>query len=120
MLKPSAFEVEMIIENLEGHKSQGNDHIPAELIKAGGRTIRYEINKLIISIWNKEELPEQCKETIIVPIHKKGDKTNSTIYKGISLSSTTGGPLYMRVIHSKTYCSYMKPQIIPNAIYSVI
>jgi hypothetical protein len=33
------------------------------------------IHKLIISIWNKEELPEDWKESIIVPIHKKGDKT---------------------------------------------
>jgi hypothetical protein len=30
------------------------DHIPAELIKAGDRTIRFAIHKLIISIWNKE------------------------------------------------------------------
>jgi hypothetical protein len=34
------------------------------------------IHKLINSIWNKEELPDQCKESIIVPIHKKGDKTD--------------------------------------------
>jgi hypothetical protein len=27
------------------------------------------------SIWNKEELPNQCKESIIVPVHKEGDKT---------------------------------------------
>ena len=26
-----------------------------------------------VSIWNKEELPEEWKELIIVPIHKKGD-----------------------------------------------
>jgi hypothetical protein len=35
--------------------------IPAELIKVGGRTISCEIHKLIISIWNKEELPEEWK-----------------------------------------------------------
>jgi len=28
---------------------------------------------LINFIWNKEELPEQWKESIIVPIYKKGD-----------------------------------------------
>jgi len=51
----------MVIQNLKGHKSQGIDQIPAELIKEGCRTNRYEIHKLIISIWNKEELPDQCK-----------------------------------------------------------
>jgi predicted site-specific integrase-resolvase len=36
----SAFEVEMAIEKLKRHKSPGIDQIPAELIKAEGRTIR--------------------------------------------------------------------------------
>jgi hypothetical protein len=43
------------------------------------------IHKLINSVWNKEELPDQWKETIIVPIHKKGDKTGCNNYRGISL-----------------------------------
>jgi hypothetical protein len=53
--------------------------IPAELIKAGGSIIRPEIHKLIISIWNKEELPEEWKESVIVPIYKKGDKPIAVI-----------------------------------------
>jgi hypothetical protein len=48
--EPSAFEVELAIEKLKRHKSPGTDQIPAELIKAGGRTIRVPIYKLIISI----------------------------------------------------------------------
>ena len=59
--EPSSFEVELAIEKLKNHKSPGIDQIPAELIKAGGRTIRCAIHKLIISIWNKEELPEEWK-----------------------------------------------------------
>jgi len=43
------------------------------MIKAGGRIIRYEIHKFINSIWNKEELPEDWKESIILTIYKKGD-----------------------------------------------
>ena len=72
--EPSAFEVELAIEKLKSHKSPGTVQIPAKLIKARGRKIRYKIHKLIISIWNKEELPEKLKESISVPIYKKGDK----------------------------------------------
>ena len=86
--EPSAFEVELAIEKLKNHKSPGSDQIPAELIKAGGRTIRYEIHKLIISIWNKEELPDEWKESIIVPFYEKGDKTNCNKYRCISLFPT--------------------------------
>jgi len=73
--EPSALEFELAIEKLKSHRSPGIDQIPAELIKAGGRTIRVAIDKLLIAILNKEELPEEWKESVIVPIHKKGDKT---------------------------------------------
>jgi len=82
-----AFEVEFGFEKLKSKKSPGIDQIPAEMIKAGGRTIRCAIHKLIISIWNKEELPEEWKESIIEPISKKGDKTDCNNYRGISTAS---------------------------------
>jgi hypothetical protein len=56
------------------------------MIKAGGRTIRYETHKLFNSIWNEEELPEEWKESIIVPL--KGDKIGSSNYRVISLLPT--------------------------------
>jgi hypothetical protein len=33
-------------------------------------------------------LPQQWKESIIVPIYEKGDKTNCNNYRGISILST--------------------------------
>jgi hypothetical protein len=47
------------------------------------------IHKLIIAIWNKEEQTEERKESIIVPIHNKRDKTDCNNYRGISLLPTT-------------------------------
>jgi len=44
--EPSAFEVEMVIDELKRHKSSGIDQIPADLIKLGGR-IPSKIQKLI-------------------------------------------------------------------------
>jgi len=90
--EPSAFEVELAIGKLKIHKSPGVDQIPTELIKAGGRTICNAVHKLIISILNKEELPEEWKESIIVPIYKKGDKTDCNNYRGISLQNFVQHP----------------------------
>ena len=58
-------------------------------LKQGGRTICSEIHKLINSIWNKKELPEGWKESIIVLIYKKGDRTDCSNFTGILRLSTT-------------------------------
>jgi len=79
--EPSAFELGLAIEKLKMHKSPGIDQVPSELVKAGGRTIRSEIRKIINSIWNKQ--------SIIVSVYKKGGTTDCSNYRGISLLSTT-------------------------------
>jgi hypothetical protein len=86
---PSRLEVEIAIAKLKQYKSSGIDQIPAELIQAGREMLLSAIHKLINSIWNKEELPDQWKEYIIVPVHKRGDKTDCNNYRGISLLSTS-------------------------------
>jgi hypothetical protein len=48
-----------------------------------------EIHKLIKLNWNKEELPDQRKESVVVPVHKKDDKTDCGNCRGISLLSTS-------------------------------
>jgi hypothetical protein len=57
--------------------------------QAGGELLLSVIHKLINSVWNKEELPEQWKESIIVPVHKKGEKTDCNNYRGISMLPTS-------------------------------
>ena len=59
--EPSASGIELANDKLKSHKSSGIGQIPAELIKAGGRTISLEIHKIIISVWKKEKLPEEWK-----------------------------------------------------------
>jgi hypothetical protein len=52
-------------------KLPSNDQIPAE-----GNIV---IHKLINSIWIKKVLPDQWKEPIVLPIYKKGDKTDCAV-----------------------------------------
>jgi hypothetical protein len=80
---PSRLGVEIGIAKFKKYKSPGSDQIPAELIQAGGEMLLSAIHKLINSIWNKEKLPDQWKESINVPIHKKGDKTDCNNYRRI-------------------------------------
>jgi hypothetical protein len=82
------FEVEIVIAKLEKYKLPGSDQILAELIQAGGEILWSEVHIFINSIWSKEELPEQGKESIIGPIYKKGDTIDCSNYRGISLLST--------------------------------
>jgi hypothetical protein len=63
---PSRLEVEIAIAKLKKYKLPGNDQIPAELIQARGEMLLSVIHKLINSIWNKEQLPDQWKESIRV------------------------------------------------------
>jgi len=86
--EPSVFEFDCAIESIKSHKSKSIDQIPAELIKAGYRTISYETNKCIIYIWNKEELSEEWKESIIVHINK-GAIYDCSNYRSITILSTT-------------------------------
>jgi hypothetical protein len=74
----SAFEFELAIEKLKSLNHQVLNNSQRELFKTGrgrGRTISYEIHKIIISNSNKEVLPEGFKESIIELICKKSDKT---------------------------------------------
>ena len=43
------------------------------------------LTKLFHTIFDSHEFPESWSRSIIVPIHKKGDKTNTNNYRGISL-----------------------------------
>jgi hypothetical protein len=87
--EPSASELEVAIGKLKSYKSPGVDQIPAEPIQAGGEALRSEIHKLIRLNWNKGELPHHWKESNAIPIHRKGDKTDCSNYRGISLLSTS-------------------------------
>jgi hypothetical protein len=86
--EPSLVEVEIVFGKLKSYTSLSTDQILAVLIKAGDETLCSEIHRLTSSIWNKEELPQQWKESIIIPAYKKGDKTDCNNYQGISLLLT--------------------------------
>ena len=79
----SAFETEVVVEKLKRHTSLGNDQIPVELIKTG-RTV-LSIN----SVWNKEELSQGKKGSIMVRTYMKSDNTDCNNHRSVSLLPKT-------------------------------
>jgi hypothetical protein len=54
----------------------GRSHLRFKfLIPAGGEILRSKIHELINYLWNKEELPDQWKESIIERTHRKDNST---------------------------------------------
>jgi hypothetical protein len=98
---PSHLDVENAIVKLKRYKSPFSIGIPSELIQAGSEILLSAIHKFINSAWNNEELPDQWKESLIVPVHKKGDKTDCKNYRFISLLSTSFSQILSNIFLSK-------------------
>jgi hypothetical protein len=73
------FEVEIAIATLTKYKSLGSDEILAQLIQVVCEALRSEIHQFPNSVWDKEKLPDQWRETIILPVYKKSNKIDCIV-----------------------------------------
>ena len=86
----SAAEVQSAIRKLKNNKSAGMDNILAEYLKGGGDVMLRTLTNICNRVWKLEEVPEDWKNGIIIPLPKKGDLTRCTNWRGISLLSIPG------------------------------
>ena len=82
---PSYDEVLAAINKLKNHKAPGEDNIPAELIKHGGVQLWTRLHQIIVMVWEEENLPEEWLMGLLIPIHKKGSRSDCEYYRGICL-----------------------------------
>ncbi|XP_062716068.1 uncharacterized protein LOC134291831 [Aedes albopictus] len=82
---PTLREVKDAIHQLKNNKAAGKDGIAAELIKMGPEKLATCLHQLVVKIWETEQLPEEWKEGIICPIHKKGDKLMCENFRAITV-----------------------------------
>ncbi|XP_037959407.1 uncharacterized protein LOC119688812 [Teleopsis dalmanni] len=76
------------IKQMKNGKSPGEDSISAELIKHCGESSKMELFTLIKRVWAEESLLEAWLTSVVVPLHKEGDKLDCNNYRGITLLST--------------------------------
>ena len=78
-------EVRRAISCLKRDKAPGVDMVTAEEIIATGEDGVDVMFALCCKIWTEERIPEEWKQSIIVPIYKKKDRLVCDNYRGISL-----------------------------------
>ena len=81
------------IRSLANRKAVGPDGFTIELFKTtrnGGPALRRRLLDIVVRVWSGRELREQSKDAIIMVLHKKKDRTECSIYKGISLVAHAG------------------------------
>jgi hypothetical protein len=77
-------EVKIAIFGLKNRKAPDTDDI-LKILKYGGEELHVVVYKFCHLIWMEERVPGSWNEGIIIPVHKKGDKTKCNNYRGISL-----------------------------------
>ena len=78
-------EVEYASKRLKHGKSPGPDGVCAEVIQSGGDVLMSEIHKLCEQAWQEETIPDEWTKSVIVTLPKKGDLTDCTNYRTLSL-----------------------------------
>jgi hypothetical protein len=74
---------------------------------------------------DKEELPDQWKESIIVPVHKKGDKTDCNNYHAINFIQNVieYPPFKVRSVHNEIIgdqqCGYRRNKSTTDQIFCI-
>ena len=92
-------EVQAAINSLKRNKSPGSDGITAEMLQAGYEPLSREIHKLCNKTWHEGTIPEEWDKSILVPIPKKGDLSNCSNYRTISLNNHTGRVLIIILLN---------------------
>ena len=80
-------ELATVLKGLKNNKAPGADSVINEFLKYGGSEVRNKLLKIMNMIFEKGEVPNDFRKTLIKPLYKKGDKSECRNYRGISLVS---------------------------------
>jgi len=78
--------VQKALGSLKSVKSSGPDNIPARLLKEGAAEIAPSLTRLFNLSLLQASVLAAWKEAHIIPLHKKGDRSNVKNYRPISLT----------------------------------
>ena len=98
--KISINEIIKSTKQLKSGKAAGLDRVCNEMLKCSLPHFGPALVKIFNSMLESGKFPTQWKSSILVPIHKKGDKCNPSNYRGIAISSCIS-KVFIRILNSR-------------------
>ena len=115
-VQPTMQELTDAIRSLVNGKAVGPDGVSTELFKItlnGDPALRQRLLDIVVRIWRGGEVPQQWKDSIIIVLHKKKDRTECGNYTGISLVAHTAKML-LKIIARRLSEYYEHVGILPE------
>ena len=101
-----------MLHNLNPHKATGLDGIHAYFLKECSLEIAPILTLISSALYVQRSMVDEWKTANIIPIFKKGDRTNTGNYRPISLTSISS-KLLVHIIYSSIF-SHLKDYNIPH------
>ena len=95
-------EIQQALDKQKNGKASGIDEISPELLKLAKPKILTYLSKLFNTIYTKSYFPKEWATSIIIPIHKKGNKSIMDNYRGISLLCLTS-KVFTAILNTRLY-----------------
>ena len=95
--------VTKLLRNLKPSTASGPDGIPAMLLKETAEEISPAVTLLFQSSINQGCVPSQWKNALIVPIYKKGSRSDAANYRPISLT-----PILCKLCEHLIHCAVIQ------------
>jgi len=102
------------ISKLKVRKAAGMDGISMEAWKLAGVHLEKEVIELIKAVWRKGRIPKDWKTSVVVPLHKRGDKEVTGNYRGISLLCTAY-KVYAEILRNRLEKEAEEKDMIPES-----
>ena len=103
-----------MLGSLKSIKSSGPDNIPARLLKEGAVEIAPSLTRRFNLSLLQASVPAAWKEAHVIPLHKKGDRSNVKNYRPVSLTSVVSKVLE-KVLHFHLYKHLSTSDLLSNA-----
>ena len=100
VIEVTRFEVKEAIQQMKSNKSPGANNITVDLLKDSGESVFDLLAFLFSECLKQGRTPKDWENAVIILLHKKGDRTNLSNYRPISLLDCTY-KLFSKIVNNR-------------------